>query len=360
MKGPLTHFPVTQTKVPNPDKKFDLNDPKDRKEYFGAKAGEEIKKLKKYFASNTFVAYLLGKKNSGKGTYTKLMAEIFGADKIGHISVGDLVRETHKIIENPEERKKIVGYLEKNYRGYISIDDAIDALVGKNQKVLLPTEFILALIKREIDKLGRKAVFLDGFPRDLDQIQYSLYFRDLIDYRSDPDIFVAINIPESALDERMRNRVVCPKCQAPRNLTTFPTKEAGYDEETKRFFLKCDNPACEGARMVGKEGDSAGIESIRERLELDDKLIKKVMSLHGIPKILLRNAIPADSIKDGVVDDYEVTPKYVFKYDEKTDKVTIGEEPWIVKDDEGNDSFSLLAPPVVVGLLKQLVKVLEL
>lgn len=360
MKGPLTHFPVIKTKVPNLDKKFDLNDPKDRKEYFEAKAGDEIKKLKKYFETKTFVAYLLGKKNSGKGTYTKLMAEIFGADKIGHISVGDLVRETHEIIENPEERKKVVEYLEKNYRGYISIDDAIDALIGKNQKVLLPTEFILALIKREIDKLDRKAVFLDGFPRDLDQIQYSLYFRDLIDYRSDPDIFVAINIPESVIDERMRNRVVCPKCHAPRNLTTFPTKEAGYDEKTKQFFLKCDTPSCEGARMIGKEGDSAGIESIRDRLELDEKLIKKVMSLHGIPKILLRNAIPSSSIKDGIVDDYEVTPKYVFKYDEKTGKVTIGEELWIVKDDEGNDSYSLLAPPVVVGLLKQLVKALEL
>jgi len=360
MKGPLTNFPVTKTKVSDLNKKFNLNDPADRKAYFEAKAGEEINKLKKYLENNTFVAYLLGKKNSGKGTYTKLMAEIFGTDKIGHISVGDLVRETHKIIEDPEERKKIVEYLEKNYRGYISIDDAIDALIGKNQKVLLPTEFILALIKREIDRLGRRAVFLDGFPRDLDQIRYSLYFRDLIDYRSDPDIFVAINIPESVLDERMRNRVVCPKCQAPRNLTTFPTKEAGYDKETKQFFLKCDNPACGGARMVGKEGDNAGIESIRDRLELDEKLIKKVMSLHGIPKILLRNAIPVNSIKNGIVDEYEITPKYVFKYDEKTDKVAISEEPWIVKDDEGEDSYSLLAPPVVIGLIKQLVQALEL
>lgn len=360
MKGPLTHFPVIKTRVPNVTKRFDLNNPAERKEYFEAKAGPEIIQLKKYFESNTFIAYLLGKKNSGKGTYTKLMAEIFGKDKIGHISVGDLVRETHKIIEDPKERQVIVEYLKKHYRGYISIDDAIDALIGKNQKVLLPTEFILALIKREIDKLDHKAVFLDGFPRDLDQVQYSLYFRDLINYRLDPDIFVAINIPESVLDKRMKNRVVCPKCQAPRNLITFPTKEVGYDEKTKQFFLKCDNPECEGARMVGKEGDNAGIESIRERLELDDKLIKKVMSLHGIPKILLRNAIPISSIKDGIVDDYEITPKYVFKYDEKTGKVTINEEPWVVQDDGGNDSYSLLAPPVVVGLLKQLVQALEL
>ncbi|KKR62138.1 hypothetical protein A2643_02115 [Candidatus Nomurabacteria bacterium RIFCSPHIGHO2_01_FULL_39_220] len=360
MKGPLTNFPVNKTTVPGLKKKFDLNDRTERKNYFEAKVGPEIAKLKKYFKNNTFVAYLLGKKNSGKGTYTKLMAEIFGADKIGHISVGDLVRETHKIIEDPKERKELMKYLSEHYRGYISIDDAIDALIGKNQKVLLPTEFIMALVKREIDKRGRKTIFLDGFPRDLDQIQYSLYFRDLINYRMDPDIFVAISIPETVIDERMRNRVVCPICQSPRNLTTFPTKRAGYDKKTKQFFLKCDNPECNGARMVDKEGDNAGIESIRDRLELDNKLIKKVMSLHGIPKILLRNAVPVNSIKDGIVDEYEITPKYVFKHDKKTDEVTINEEPWVVKDDEGVDSYSLLAPPVAVTLIKQLVKALEL
>ena len=360
MKGPLTDFPVLKTTTPNVTKRFNLNDRNDRKEYFEAKIGPEIAKLREYLKENTFIAYFLAKKLAGKGTYTKLMAEIFGADKISHISVGDLVRTTYKDIEDPKKRQELIEYLEQHYRGYISIEDAIDALVGKNQKVLLPTEFILALVKREIDKLDRKVIFLDGFPRDLDQIQYSLYFRDLVNYRLDPDIFVAISIPLSVIDERMRNRVVCPVCQAPRNLTTFPTKEAGYDEKSKEFFLKCDNPECNGARMIGKEGDNVGIESIRERLDLDDKLIAKVMSLHGIPKILLRNAIPVNSVKDGIVDDYEVTPKYVFNHDEKTDKVIITEEHWIVKDDEGLDSYSLLAPPVVVGLIKQLVKALNL
>ena len=360
MKGPLNEFPVIKTKVSDITKKFDLTDPEQRKEYFEAKVGTEINKLKEYLKDNTFIAYLLGKKNSGKGTYTKLMAEIFGADKIGHISVGDLVRQTYKDIDNEDKRKEITEYLEEHYRGYISIEDAIDALIGKNQKVLLPTEFILALVKREINKMDRKVIFIDGFPRDLDQVQYSLYFRDLVNYRLDPDIFVAINIPESVLDERMRNRVVCPKCQAPRNLSVFPTKKVGWDKETKQYFLICDNPECDGARMVGKEGDTAGIESIRERLDLDDKLAKMVMSLHGIPKVLLRNAVPADSIKNDIVDDYEVTPGYIFKYNEDTDDVTTTEEPWVVKDDEGKDSYSLLAPPVVIALIKQLVQALKL
>jgi adenylate kinase family enzyme len=360
MKGPLTEFPIIKTKVQNLTKRFNLNDPTDRKEYFEAKVGTEINKLKKYLEENTFIAFFLGKKNSGKGTYTKLMSEIFGASKIGHISVGDLVRTTYKDINDPAKREEIVEYLEEHYRGYISVQDAIDALIGKNQKVLLPTEFILTLLKREIDKFDRKVIFLDGFPRDLDQVQYSLYFRDLADYRLDPDIFVTISIPESVIDERMRNRVVCPKCQAPRNLTTFPTKEIGYDKSLKEFFLICDNTECSGARMIGKEGDNAGIESVRERLDLDEKLIRKVMSIHGVPKVLLRNSVPVNSVKDNIIDDYEITPRYVFKYDEKTDKTSTSEEPWIVKDDEGIDSYSLLAPPVVVGLIKQLVQALKL
>jgi adenylate kinase family enzyme len=359
MKGPLVEFPVIKTKVTGVTRKFDLSDLKERKEYFEAKAGPEIAKLRKYLEDNTFIAYLLGKKNSGKGTYTKLMAEIFGADKIGHISVGDLVRKVYKDIEDPKKREEIVEYLGVHYRGYISVEDAIDALIGKNQKVLLPTEFILALLKREIDKYDRKVIFIDGFPRDLDQVQYSLYFKDLANYRLDPDIFIAIDIPESVIDERMRNRVVCPKCQAPRNLTTLRTKEIGYDQEADKYFLKCDNPECEGARMVGKEGDDAGIESIRDRLDLDDKLIKKVMSLHGIPKVLLRNAGPLLSMKESV-DDYEVTPKYVYEYNKQTGKVDVTEEPWIAKDDVNIDSYSLLSPPVVIALLRQLVKALEL
>ena len=359
MKGPQTEFPIIRTKISNLTKKFDLADRQQRQEYFEAKAGPEIEKIRNYLEENTFIAYLLGKKNSGKGTYTKLMTEIFGVDKIGHISVGDLVRKIYSDINDSTKRAEIIEYLENHYRGYISVEDAINTLVGKNQKILLPTEFIIALLKREIDKYNQRAVFIDGFPRDLDQIQYSLYFRDLADYRLDPDIFIAIDIPESVIDERMRNRVVCPKCQVPRNLTTLRTKEIGYDKKTQKYYLMCDNSECHGAKMVSKEGDDAGIESIRDRLTLDNQLIKKVMSVHGIPKILLRNTGPIESMKE-TVDDYEVTPKYIYRYNEQTGKVDVTEEPWVAKDDTGVDSYSLLAPAVVIGLLRQLVKALDL
>lgn len=353
-------FPLVKTKSESVTGKFNLSDIEERKKYFNKKTGNEIEKLKTFFdKGNTFIVYLLGKKNAGKGTYTKLLMEIFDKDKIGHISVGDIVRDVHNGMEDENKKKELLDYLNKHYRGYISIEDGIDALLNRDTKTLLPTEFILALVKMEIDKMDKKSLFIDGFPRDLDQVSYSLFFKDLIDYRQDPDIFAAIDIPEAVIDERMKFRAVCPKCHTPRNLKLLATEKVGYDERKKEFYLMCDNPDCNNARMGAKEGDNLGIESIRDRLKMDDKLINKAFSLHGVPKILLRNAIPVD-IADDYVDDYEITPEYYYEYDEKSKVVKTLEKPFVVKDDEEIEVCSLLAPPVVVSLIKQLVKVLKL
>lgn len=347
-----------KTKVEGVTRKFNLSDPQERQDYFEQKAGVEIKVLKEYLDSGkTFIVYWLGKKNSGKGTYSKLMKEVFGKDKVDHISIGDVVRDVHAGMEDENKKRELVGYLEKNYRGYLSVEDALGALLSRDTKTLLPTEFILALAKMEIAKRPKKALFIDGFPRETDQFSYALYFRDLINFREDPDIFVAISIPEAVIDERMKTRVVCPICHTPRTSKLLITKKIGYDEQTKQFYLICDDPACNGARMVSKEGDNLGIEAIRERMEIDEKLIEKAFSLHGVPKILLRNSVPAEMAKD-CVDDYEITPEYVFELD--ADKqVKVSERPWTIKDDDGREAYSLLAPPVALALIKELAKVLR-
>ncbi|MCX6721774.1 MAG: hypothetical protein NTY04_01085 [Candidatus Staskawiczbacteria bacterium] len=109
--------------------------------------------------------------------------------------------------------------------------------------------------------------------------------------------------------------------------------------------------------MVTKEGDEHGIEPIRTKLEKDEMLIKEVYKLQGIPKVLLRNSIPVNKTKE-VTDDYEITPGYVYSWDEKKQKVITTEKAWEVKDDSGTLSNSLMPPPVVVSLIKQLVKAL--
>lgn len=355
-------FPIFKTKS-DVYKKFDMTDASQRQEYFEYKCGPEIKKLREYLKDNTFIAYLMGKKSSGKGTYAKMLAEIVDKDKIAHFSIGDMIRSFDEVMGDPEKRKEIEEFLKKNYRGRILLEDVMKSWDNRSTKTLLPTELILALAKREIAKLGRKAIFIDGFPRDIDQVSYSLFFRDLINYRDDPDVFILIDVPTAVIDERVKFRVVCPLCNTSRNLKLLTTKKVEHDPSTGsgqagRFHLICDNPNCPGARMVTKEGDEQGIEPIRARLEKDEMLIKEAYNLQGIPKVLLRNSIPADKTED-FADDYEITPEYVYSVAENGE-IKTSEKPWEVKDDQGVLSNSLMPPPVVVSLIKQLVNALGL
>ena len=137
------------------------------------------------------------------------------------------------------------------------------------------------------------------------------------------------------------------------------TKHVGYDEDTKQFYLMCDTPSCRGERMVAKEGDELGIEPIRQRLELDDQIFRRLMGLRGIPKIYLRNSIPVAQAKK-YVEDYELTPAYDYRRDQHTGKVITIQKPWTVKDDDGVRSYSLLPAAIVVSLIKQIVEVLNI
>jgi len=352
-------FPIFKTKIEGLDKKFNLTDSEERKLYFEAKAGPEIKKLRDYLEKNTFIVYLMGKKSSGKGTYSKMFAELIAPDKIEHLSIGDIIRTLDSKLKDENQKKELVEFLRNNYRGFLPLEEIISSLETRSTKKLLSTELILTLAKEEISKRPKRTLFIDGFPRDLDQISYSLFFRDLIGYRDDKDVFVLIDVPGIVIDERIKWRRICPVCQTSRNLKLLVTSKIGYDEEKKEFYLMCDNPACNGAVMVQKEGDELGIEPIRERLEKDEALMKQALSLYGAPKVFLRNCVPVDKAEENT-DAYELTPEYVCEVKEGTKEISVKERPWVVKDEEGIDSYSLMPPPVVVSMIKQLVKALDL
>jgi adenylate kinase family enzyme len=288
-----------------------------------------------------------------------MFAETIDPSRISHFSIGDMVREVEESLKKTERKKILINFLEKKYRGFLPLEQAISAFEERNTETLLPTELILALVKREIAKRKKKALFIDGFPRNLDQISYSLFFRDLVGYREDPDVFILIDVPKEVIDERIKWRRVCPLCQTSRNLKLLPTSKVGYDEKKKEFYLICDNPNCRGARMISKEGDKIGIEPIKKRLEMDEKLMEKAFSLYGIPKVLLRNSIQVKEASK-YVDDYEITPAYSYQWLDKTKSVKIIEKPWQILGDRGIPSYSLLPPPVVVSLIKQIVEVLDL
>jgi adenylate kinase family enzyme len=352
-------FPIFKTKTKGVSRSFDLSRPKEQKEYLESKAGKEIEKIREYLKENTFIAHLLGKKCSGKGTYSKLFRDIIDPKRIAHLSIGDVVRDIHEQMKDSRKKKELINWLSDNYRGYITIEQAIKALESRSTKTLLPTEFILALVKKEISQMQKRALFIDGFPRDLDQISYSLFFRDLIDYREDPDVFVLIDVPETVINERIQHRVICPCCKSPKNLKLHPIEKVKYDKSKKTFYFICDKPECKNIRMVSKEGDKLGIKPIRKRIDLDEKLIEQAFSLYGIPKVLLRNAVPVEKAKD-LIDDYEITYEYSYKFDKKTENIKIIKKPWIVQDKEGIDSFCLLPQAMTVSLIKQMVEILNL
>jgi adenylate kinase family enzyme len=355
-----SQFQVFKTKIDGAAETFDLNDPNSRKKYFEAKAGPEIEKLRIFLKTNTFVSFLLGKKNSGKGTYSKQFMETVDKNRVGHVSVGDIVRDIHEALETtPEAKDKLLDFLKKDFRGFHSIEETIDIITGRDQSSLMSSELILSLIKYEISKRPKQAIFMDGFPRALDQVNYSLFLKELIGYRDDPDFFVFINVATAIIDERIKYRVVCPVCKTPRNTKLLATKEVGYDEASKSFYLVCDNPSCDRARMLPKEGDELGIEPIRKRLEMDDQIFQQLLKLTGIPKIFLRNSVPVDMAQE-YVDNYELTPEYQYEFDSKAKQVKVIEKPWVIKDDEGVESYSLMPSAVVVSLIKQMVKVLNL
>ena len=348
-------FPLFNTKQLSKGEVYDLNDPVERKKYFEAKLGTKIEDVKSFLENNSFVAFLLAKKSAGKGTYSKMFQEIVGKDRVAHLSVGDIVRDVYKNVGNEAYKKELVTYMEKNYRGFLTIEESIDALVGKTQDKLLPTEFILALVKREIEKVGKKALFLDGLPRNMDQISYSLYFRNLIDFREDPDFFVLIDVPTAIIDERMKFRAVCPDCNTSRNTKLLPTKFVKHDQSTDAFYLVCDNSDCVGfgkTRLTGKEGDEKGIELIADRLKNDQMLMEKAMQLQGIPTVLVRNAIPVSEAAN-VADNYELTPEFYYEMGANGEVTTLN-RPWSVKDDNGAECNSLMAAAAVVSMFSQI------
>ena len=147
MKG--IEFPIFKTKM-GEEKTFDLTDAGQRQAYFEYKAGPEIKKLQEYLKNNTFIVYLLGKKNTGKGTYSKMFKETVAPDRIEHLSVGDLMRSFDGVLKDPVKKQELVAFLQKKYRGPMPLEELIKAMEERSTKVLLPSELILALVEKAI------------------------------------------------------------------------------------------------------------------------------------------------------------------------------------------------------------------
>jgi len=146
---------------------------------------------------------LLGPPGAGKGTQAVLLAQHLG---VPHIATGDLLRAA--VREQTELGRQAQAYLDRGE--------------------LVPDGLVVALIREQLEKVGKEGVVLDGFPRNLKQAE-------ALDSILDVELAILIDIPREEVVRRLSARRVCGRCGRTYNLISQPPRREGL----------CD--ACGGA-----------------------------------------------------------------------------------------------------------------
>ena len=154
---------------------------------------------------------LLGAPGAGKGTQAQFIKEAFN---IPQISTGDMLRAAVKAgTPLGVEAKKIMD------AGGLVRDD-----------------IIIGLVKERITEADCVNGFLfDGFPRTLAQAEA------MIDAGVDIDYVVEIDVPDSAIIERMSGRRTHPTSGRTYHIKYNPPKVTGKDDETGEDLVQRDD-----------------------------------------------------------------------------------------------------------------------
>ncbi len=180
---------------------------------------------------------LIGVQGCGKGTQAKLLSGELG---IVHISTGDLLRSA-------------TGELKEKIDSYIS---------GGS---LFPDELMVEILEERLGEEDcKKGFILDGFPRNLKQVEMLKEITEI-------DKIIEISISDEESVKRLSGRWNCGKCGAIYNMNTFPRPaEEG----------KCDK--C-GSELSQRDDDKE--EAIRERLEIYHSETEPILGKYDSVKI---------------------------------------------------------------------------
>jgi adenylate kinase len=195
------------------------------------------------------ILVVIGMPGSGKGTFGQYLSNNYS---IGHISIGDLVRE--------EENKN------KHFQEF-------------TQKMkLLPFEEIWPLVIKRIKlylKSGINVIILDGFPRDINQARS--FNRILQTSKKTDVIYIYLKIKEKIAVERIKYRQICSSCKHIYNKKYFPAK----------------NGTCSycGAIITNRKDDKF----INRRMKKAKKSLKEILDIY---KPYLIEISTNDNIKD--------------------------------------------------------------
>lgn len=155
---------------------------------------------------------------AGKGTISSMICSKYN---IPHISTGDLLRnEIANCTKIGQEIK------EKMTRGQFVSDELITKL----------------LKKRLSSKDCKKGYILDGYPRNI--IQAEIYDNLLKELEFDNSIIVFLDIDKESALNRIKSRMVCPKCGMSYNLSTpdlSPVRDGICDDCSSVLTIRTDD-----------------------------------------------------------------------------------------------------------------------
>lgn len=182
---------------------------------------------------------MLGAPGAGKGTQAKRIAEKYD---IPHISTGDIFRANIK--NNTELGKKAKTYMD--------------------QGLLVPDELVVDLV---VDRLGqedaKRGYVLDGFPRTIPQAE--ALDTALANRGEKMDYAIDVEVPDSAIIERMSGRRSCGQCGASYHIAFNPPKTEGI----------CD--ICGGA-LIQRDDDKP--ETVEKRLAVYHEQTKPLIDYY--------------------------------------------------------------------------------
>ena len=144
---------------------------------------------------------IMGAPGSGKGTYAKVLKDIFA---VPHISTGEMFR---KAIKEGSELGKLA-----------------QSLIDKGNFV--PDDITNKLVKQRLTEEDCKNGFLlDGYPRNLDQAK--AFTEILKELNIDLDAVINLNVEDDEIVKRIVNRRLCTNCGQGYNVITIPPKKEG-------------------------------------------------------------------------------------------------------------------------------------
>jgi len=331
------------------------------KQFFIERIPKEVKKLTAFIKRKPIVIFMLGKKLSGKSTYAAHLSEATDGG-FSFYSVGDMMRDIESVANTKFGASLLYKSLRELNINKTKVDNFLEDVKRIDQKKLYPTDivyyFLKLMLDTAIEKDSRKSLIIDGFPRSIEQIEYALKLARFYQKAGMEWFFVEINCPNSVLEARISGRRFCPKCNSSKNIKLLLTKDVGYDESTKEFYLLCDTPSCKRVRMIRKPGDELGIKVLEERNKETEAMIEECKKrISPLRYIIVYNSLPVEEASSYNEEDF--TKEAKLKWNAKDKKVEIEYIPWIVKDDNGKECYSRYSEPVAADLIKELFHKLE-